>query len=159
MDEFKTAIVSTKEFGKGFSKILSILITIVGLYVVYILLWDTAPMNQYAKYIVIIFYLFISYILIHKSFIKPKTIGHFSMNKTNLEFNYKGIEKELSYNTIEKLTLKYTGYGSWNAPSIFGNKNYLIIEIKDNKKFSFEILIRNKQHKETLQKNNRYRVF
>lgn len=152
MDDFRTEIVNTKEFGKGFSKILSILMTIVGLYVVYILLWDIKPLDKYAKYIIIVFYLFVSYILIQKSFIKPKSIGYFSMNMTNLAFPYKGIDREINYSTIEKLSLKYTGYGSWNAHSIYGNKNYLIIEIKDEEKFSFEILIRNKKHKDTLRK-------
>ena len=72
------------------------------------------------------------------------------MTDKNLKFNYDSIVKEINYTKIEKLILKYTGYGSLNTHSIYGNKNFLIIEMKDGEKFSFEILIRNKKQKENL---------
>jgi hypothetical protein len=98
----------------------------------------------------LIILLFGAYFLFGQSFIKPKKIGNLKISTDGIEFNENGENKSIVLNELENIYLKYMDYGSWTTHSIFGNKNYLKITEKSGMKYEFEILIRNRDSKNSL---------
>tara|TARA_R110002126_G_scaffold78629_1_gene195613 strand:- start:3036 stop:3557 length:522 start_codon:yes stop_codon:yes gene_type:complete len=147
--EFETEIVKTKEFNKIFMIVFIILYMISGFY---IFMYDKENQNIYLKYLALGIYLSGIYFLFGQSFIKPKKIGKLKISTDRIEFKVDDDNKNIPLNELENIYLKYMDYGSWSTHSIFGNKNYLRITEKSEKKYDFEILLRNKNSKNDLKK-------
>ncbi|MDO6744197.1 hypothetical protein Q4553_06395 [Tenacibaculum soleae] len=147
--EFETEIVKTKEFNKIFMIVFLILYAISGFY---IFMYEKESQNLYLKYLALAIYLSGIYFLFGQSFLKPKKIGKLKISTERIEFNLNHKNKNISLNELENVYLKYMDYGSWKTHSIFGNKNFLRITEKSEKKYDFEILIKNKDSKNDLKR-------
>ncbi len=147
--KFETEIVKTRVFNKIFMIVFIIFYMVSGFY---IFIYNKESQNIYLKYLSLGIYVSGIYFLFGQSFIKPKKIGKLKISVDRIEFNVGNENKKISLNELENIYLEYMDYGSWLTHSIFGNKNYLRITEKSEKKYDFEILIRNKNSKNNLKK-------
>ncbi len=144
MDRFITDIVKTKTYNKTFRTVFSICYVLAGLYSFFLI--KHYP-NLILKYASIVILLYGVYYLIAQSFLKPKSIGILEIDNNAIHLKLGEINKVIPFDQLEAIVLKYSGYGSWSAHSIYGDKNFLQIKDKDDHTHDLEILLKNRSSK------------
>ncbi|MFK7833087.1 MAG: hypothetical protein AB8B52_07415 [Winogradskyella sp.] len=144
---FETQIVKTKAYNKITVIIFGILYLISTFY---IFLYDKENQNIYLKFVALAIYISGIYFLFGQSFIKPKKIGTLRITKAHIAVEKNDLNKHIALEQLEHIGLNYLDYGSWATHSIYGNKNYLEITETSGDTHKFEILIKNRRHKNDL---------
>lgn len=144
MDRFSTDIVKTKTYNKTFRTVFSSCYVLAGWYSFFL---NKHYPNLILKYASIVILLYGVYYVIAQSFLKPKSIGILEIDNNAIHLKLGEINKVIPFDQLEAIVLKYSGYGSWNAHSICGNKNFLQIKDKDDHTHDLEILLKNRSSK------------
>jgi hypothetical protein len=147
MKRFKTDIIKSKTIDKKI-RLITIIFYLPAIF--YLFLYDSDDKNIYLKLIALIAFILGSIVSVAEGFMKGKNIGKLEIDTDSFKVNMNSEKTVINFNNIQMILLKFSGYGNWKSPYLFGTKNYFEIITENGEQIKFEFRIKNKISKDLL---------